>query len=53
MINHKKVRIDGILFDSKTEAEYYVFLKYQQSTGVITGLRWKFRTQKIRKEKEL
>ena len=35
----RKVTVDGILFDSKTEAEYYVFLKYQQSTGVITGLR--------------
>lgn len=35
----KKVTVDGILFDSKTEAEYYEFLKYQQSTGVITGLR--------------
>lgn len=26
----KKVTIDGILFDSKTEADYYVFLRYQE-----------------------
>lgn len=31
--------MDGILFDSKTEAEYYTFLKYQEATGVISHLR--------------
>lgn len=35
----KKVTIDGILFDSKTEADYYVFLRYQEKTGAISNLR--------------
>jgi hypothetical protein len=35
----KKVTVDGILFDSKTEADYYVFLRYQEKTGAISNLR--------------
>lgn len=35
----KKVTVDGILFDSKTEADYYVFLRYQEKTGAISDLR--------------
>lgn len=35
----RKVTIDGILFDSKTEADYYVFLRYQEKTGAISNLR--------------
>ncbi len=35
----KKVTVDGILFDSKTEAEYYVFLKKEERKGKISDLR--------------
>lgn len=35
--NAKKVRVDGILFDSRKEAEYYGSLKLLQRAGVIDG----------------
>lgn len=31
----KKVEIDGIIFDSKTEGEYYLLLKYLKKEGLI------------------
>lgn len=34
-INHKKEIIDGIVFDSKTEANYYVYLKEQKELGEV------------------
>lgn len=34
-IYHKKTEIDGIVFDSQTEAEYYEFLKKQKADGII------------------
>ena len=33
----KRVRVDGILFDSQKEADYYSDLKIQQMAGVIRG----------------
>lgn len=40
----KKVEIDGIIFDSKMEAEYYLYLKKQKKEGKIKdfGLQTKF-----------
>lgn len=35
--NNKRTRADGILFDSKMEAEYYSYLKLQLSAGEIKG----------------
>lgn len=35
----KKIEIDGILFDSKKEANRYIFLKGQQRQGIIRDLR--------------
>lgn len=35
--NAKKVEVDGIKFDSKVEAEYYLHLKEQVDTGEIQG----------------
>lgn len=35
---NKKTEIDGIVFDSKKEAEYYLYLKQLQETGVISNL---------------
>ena len=32
---HKKTEIDNIVFDSQTEAEYYLFLKEQKKKGLI------------------
>ena len=34
-MRYKKVTVDGILFDSKTEADYYVFLRYQEKRGLF------------------
>lgn len=34
-IRAKKTEIDGIVFDSKTESEYYVLLKRQKESGEI------------------
>ena len=34
-IYHKKTEIDGITFDSQTEAEYYLYLKQLQADGHI------------------
>jgi hypothetical protein len=33
--NAKKVTIDGIKFDSKSEGEYYLFLKQMESLGKL------------------
>lgn len=35
----KKIEIDGILFDSKKEADRYLVLKVQQRQGIIRDLR--------------
>ena len=32
---HKKTEMDGIIFDSQTEAEYYLFLKEQKKKGLV------------------
>lgn len=34
-IKHKKTEVDGIIFDSKMESEYYELLKQQQANGKI------------------
>ena len=34
-IYHKKTEIDGIVFDSQTEAEYYTYLKQLKSKGEV------------------
>ena len=39
MIHSKKTVIDGIVFDSKTEAEYYEYLKSLERDKKIYGLR--------------
>lgn len=36
---NKKTEIDGIIFDSKKEAKYYLYLKQLQREGKITDLR--------------
>lgn len=36
-MNNKKITIDNIEFDSKMEAQYYVYLKKQQKEGKIKG----------------
>ena len=38
-IYHKKTEIDGIVFDSQTEAEYYQYLKQLQNDGHIVNFR--------------
>lgn len=35
--NNKKTWVDGVCFDSKKEAEYYLRLRLLQQTGDITG----------------
>ena len=35
--NNKRIRVDGILFDSKLEADFYSDLKLQLKAGVIRG----------------
>lgn len=35
--NNKKVELDGHVFDSKAEADYYSGLKIRQATGEITS----------------
>ena len=35
--NNKKVRLDGHVFDSKAEADYYSALKIRQAAGEITS----------------
>jgi len=35
--NNKRVRVDGILFDSQLEADYYNELKLQLKAGTIRG----------------
>lgn len=35
--NNKRIRVDGILFDSKLEADYYSDLKLQLRAGTIKG----------------
>ncbi len=37
-VNANKVEIDGIQFDSKTEARYYEYLKELQERGEIIGI---------------
>ena len=34
-IYHKKTEVDGIIFDSQTEAEYYEYLKAEKKAGRI------------------
>ena len=34
-IFHKKTEIDGIVFDSQTEAEFYQYLKEEQKQGRV------------------
>ena len=34
-IYHKKTEVDGIVFDSQTEAEYYEYLKAEKKAGRI------------------
>lgn len=34
-----KVKVDGIVFDSKKEANYYLFLKEEEAAGKISDLR--------------
>ena len=36
---NKKVEIDGIVFDSKKEGDYYLYLKQLQTNGEISNLR--------------
>lgn len=36
---NKKTEVDGILFDSKKEADYYLILKAKQKAGEIEGLK--------------
>jgi hypothetical protein len=38
-----KMRVDGIVWDSKHEADRYVALKAKQEAGEISELRWKIR----------
>lgn len=35
--NNERIRVDGILFDSKLEADFYSDLKLQLKAGVIRG----------------
>lgn len=35
--NNKKVRLEGHVFDSKAEADYYLALKLRQAAGEITS----------------
>ena len=35
---NKKTEIDGITFDSKKEASYYLYLKQQEKAGTISSL---------------
>lgn len=37
--HNKKVKVDGIVFDSKKEASYYLFLKEEEAAGKISDLR--------------
>ena len=34
-IKHKKTEVDGIIFDSKTEANYYIYLKEEKKIGNV------------------
>lgn len=34
-IAHKKTEVDGIIFDSKMESEYYIYLKAEKAAGRI------------------
>ena len=43
----KKTEIDGLVFDSKKEAEYYSLLKMQERMGRISGLKLQYRYQII------
>lgn len=36
---NKKTEVDGILFDSRKEAKYYLYLKEQEKAGNISNLR--------------
>lgn len=36
---NKKTTIDGIVFDSKKEAQFYLYLKAKQEEGAISNLR--------------
>ena len=36
--NNKKVVVDGMEFDSKKEANYYLYLKQKEGNGEISGL---------------
>ena len=37
-VNHERVTIGGITFDSKAEADRYTILRVMEKTGKITGL---------------
>ena len=38
-IVHKKTEIDGIVFDSKMESEYYLHLKQLQEQGIVKSFK--------------
>ena len=38
-IKHKKTEIDGIVFDSKMESEYYLHLKQLQEQGIVKSFK--------------
>lgn len=44
----KKTSIDGIVFDSKKEAEYYSLLRVQERLGKISGLKLQQKYQVIK-----
>jgi hypothetical protein len=46
-----KTNVDGIMFDSKTEARRYCELKIQERTGVISGLELQKRYELIPKQR--
>lgn len=38
-IKHIKTEIDGIVFDSKMESEYYIYLKDLKAKGIVTDFK--------------
>lgn len=49
--NAKKTEIDGILFDSKKEANRYIELKWLQTSGLISNLELQIPYELIPKQK--
>ena len=47
-----KTEVDGILFDSKKEASYYIELKHRRLSGEITNLRLQVRYEILPSVKE-